>query len=170
MSKQTYRLVKAKKMRSVCKKVSAKLCRFQNLQYLCNANERYGFLVQNILGYGVMVTLQILVLSFLVRDRVSQRYESQVVAFNRLTFFISDLRYISSSASSMRWDCASTYPSRWASDRQTRASEGAGAYCMTTCCITANLFSYSSCDTRLPRSDRTMGMWSNAASEEAYQP
>ena len=31
------------------------------------------YLATNILGYGVMVTLQILVLSFLVRVRVSQQ-------------------------------------------------------------------------------------------------
>ena len=35
------------------------------------------YLATNILGYGVMVTLQILVLSFLVRVRVSQQSSSK---------------------------------------------------------------------------------------------
>ena len=39
-----------------------------------SANAAYGFGAQS-LGYGVMVTLQILVLSFLVRVRVPQQKE-----------------------------------------------------------------------------------------------
>ena len=43
-----------------------KSLRYTKKQYLCTAFE------QKILGYGVMVTLQILVLPFLVRVRVAQ--------------------------------------------------------------------------------------------------
>ena len=47
------------------KKNSKKFGSFAEKQYLCTRKDK-------VLGYGVMVTLQILVLPFLVRVRVSQ--------------------------------------------------------------------------------------------------
>ena len=49
-----------------------KFCGFKKNSYLCIRNSEI-VLVAKLLGYGVMVTLQILVLSFLVRVRVSQQ-------------------------------------------------------------------------------------------------
>ena len=46
------------------KKLCKLFCGYQNLSYLCTRKR---------LGYGVMVTLQILVLPFLVRVRVAQQ-------------------------------------------------------------------------------------------------
>ena len=51
-------------LRNNTKKVCKLFCTFPNLSYLCTRKR---------LGYGVMVTLQILVLPFLVRVRVAQR-------------------------------------------------------------------------------------------------
>ena len=42
---------------------------------LHSQNRNKNIVLRNVLGYGVMVTLQILVLSFLVRIRVSQQSE-----------------------------------------------------------------------------------------------
>ncbi len=49
-----------------------------NIEFICNSKKICIFALINLydlfsLGYGVMVTLQILVLSFLVRIRVSQQ-------------------------------------------------------------------------------------------------
>ena len=46
-----------------------KFCQFGKSPYLCSAKE----VTPRSLGYGVMVTLQILVLPFLVRVRVAQQ-------------------------------------------------------------------------------------------------
>ena len=46
-----------------------------------------------ILGYGVMVTLQILVLSFLVRVRVSQLSTIRGEAFSSTSFFLRHTFY-----------------------------------------------------------------------------
>ena len=56
------------------KKSLQKFCCLNKKHYLCNRN---SVMSQLLMGYGVMVTLQILVLSFLVRIRVSQRLERQ---------------------------------------------------------------------------------------------
>ena len=50
------------------KKLCKLFCGYQNLSYLCTRKR---------LGYGVMVTLQILVLPFLVRVRVAQQKRSR---------------------------------------------------------------------------------------------
>ena len=52
-------------------------------------NENGGCRKADFLGYGVMVTLQILVLPFLVRVRVPQQINCQVVDSQLLGFFIS---------------------------------------------------------------------------------
>ena len=62
-------------------KIFAKnLCEYKNMFYFCTRNQQ--------LGYGVMVTLQILVLSFLVRIQVAQlkREQHHVVLFFLLGF------------------------------------------------------------------------------------
>ena len=48
-----------------------KFCSYGKMHYLCTRNQMIKLM--RTLGYGVMVTLQILVLSFLVRVRVSQQ-------------------------------------------------------------------------------------------------
>ncbi len=56
------------------KKNAEKFCWFRKKHYLCTRNSEMTLQQHNnkTMGYGVMVTLQILVLSFLVRVRVSQ--------------------------------------------------------------------------------------------------
>ena len=62
---------------------------FQNIelqkrcQIICKPEKSSIFapLLSNVLGYGVMVTLQILVLPFLVRVRVAQQKETHRVSF-----------------------------------------------------------------------------------------
>lgn len=49
-----------------------KILRFQKKRLPLHRNSELEILIAHKLGYGVMVTLQILVLSFLVRVRVSQ--------------------------------------------------------------------------------------------------
>ena len=63
-----------KKMTFFEKKNAEKFCWFRKKHYLCTRNSEMTLQQQNnkTMGYGVMVTLQILVLSFLVRVRVSQ--------------------------------------------------------------------------------------------------
>ena len=51
-----------------------KISNFRKSQYLCTAIKQ----LRRLLGYGVMVTLQILVLPFLVRVRVAQRSQKRV--------------------------------------------------------------------------------------------
>ena len=55
------------------------------------ANEKQTISLLKTLGYGVMVTLQILVLSFLVRIRVSQRHEASFT-YGRCFFIAHYLR------------------------------------------------------------------------------
>lgn len=73
------------------KKKPQKICRFRKKPYLCIAIQRQA-LCKDILGYGVMVTLQILVLSFLVRIRVSQPTPSQTTENSSLAFFMHTIR------------------------------------------------------------------------------
>ena len=58
------------------KKKRKSFCRLNNLSYLCSRKR---------LGYGVMVTLQSLVLPFLVRVRVAQQKKKSI---SRLLFFV----------------------------------------------------------------------------------
>ena len=59
------------------KKIPKKFWRFKKKHYLCTRKTEQGCSEwQLTLGYGVMVTLQILVLSFLVRVRVPQLKKS----------------------------------------------------------------------------------------------
>ncbi len=48
--------------------------------FLEKSAEKFCRFKKKILGYGVMVTLQILVLSFLVRVRVSQQSKSSILS------------------------------------------------------------------------------------------
>ena len=58
------------------KKSYKKFWRFKKKQYLCTRNSARALNQMKSLGYGVMVTLQILVLPFLVRVRVPQQRKS----------------------------------------------------------------------------------------------
>ena len=86
-------MLQKQKNRSGWKKKSENLCQFIKKQYLCTAiqNEGYLFRMAEItLGYGVMVTQQILVLFFLVRVRVSQqKRETSVEASLFCMYFLA---------------------------------------------------------------------------------
>ena len=65
-----------------------KLARFTKTTYFCTRNrEDDGSSPMRRLGYGVMVTLQILVLPFLVRVRVAQQKKEVVPEDNLLCFY-----------------------------------------------------------------------------------
>ena len=64
-------LKKEKKIIGFAKKVCETFGGFEKTRYLCTRNSEMN--TQGTLGYGVMVTLQILVLSFMVRVRVPQQ-------------------------------------------------------------------------------------------------
>ena len=70
--KKKYFVKKYEKYRAEEKKEREKFGDFGKSAYLCTRNQDTTRL-QRKLGYGVMVTLQILVLPFLVRVRVSQQ-------------------------------------------------------------------------------------------------
>ena len=62
---------KGEKVIGFAKKVGETFGGFEKTRYLCTRNSEMN--TQGTLGYGVMVTLQILVLSFMVRVRVPQQ-------------------------------------------------------------------------------------------------
>ena len=62
---------KSEKVKDLAKKVGETFGGFEKTRYLCTRNSEMN--MQGTLGYGVMVTLQILVLSFMVRVRVPQQ-------------------------------------------------------------------------------------------------
>ena len=64
------------------KKVATFVCSSKKSRTFAHAIERQRIAI---LGYGVMVTLQILVLSFLVRVRVSQHKDN--FSFGKVVFF-----------------------------------------------------------------------------------
>ena len=65
------------------------LWRFKKKHYLCTRISKKTRCENKTLGYGVMVTLQILVLSFLVRVRVPQQKMSRVQKKNPRHLFLS---------------------------------------------------------------------------------
>ncbi len=61
------------KKKSFCEKIEETFGAYDKTSYLCTRNHTAVVVGHHILGYGVMVTLQILVLPFLVRVRVAQQ-------------------------------------------------------------------------------------------------
>ena len=78
-------VIKHEKIRLKLKKVGKIFGDFIFSPYLCTRNQAI-FRLQRKLGYGVMVTLQILVLPFLVRVRVSQQRRAQ--SFKKVALFL----------------------------------------------------------------------------------
>ena len=72
------------------KKSDQKICDKEKRPYLCIRKNGSMELTDHCLGYGVMVTLQILVLSFLVRVRVPQHDKARHFSRDAALFFYAD--------------------------------------------------------------------------------
>lgn len=91
--KEGWKRKQMEKKESWLEKKASKICGLNKKPYLCSVKIKTGVLIGK-LGYGVMVTQQILVLFFLVRVRVAQQIKSILEKIQDAFFFYIFFRYV----------------------------------------------------------------------------